>query len=103
MVALRWSSEVNMVNWQVTATTIYCDAVDDEVTVMVYKDGSARCTGYGKYGEPSKEILNQLKKKSKQLEQQLKCAGPECYRVTQYKEKLFAEEAKKVSSGQTRG
>ena len=35
-----------MVDWQVTATTIYCDAVDDDVTLLVYKDGSAKCTGY---------------------------------------------------------
>jgi len=84
-----------MVNWQVTAITIYCDAVDDEVTLMVYKDWSTKCSGYRKYGKPGAEILNLLKKKSKQLKQRLKCAGPECYRVIQYKEKLFAEEDKK--------
>ncbi|HEX74325.1 MAG TPA: hypothetical protein G4N93_04165 [Dehalococcoidia bacterium] len=83
-----------MVNWQVTATTIYCDAVDEEVTLLVYKDWSIKCTGYGKYGEPSKEMLSLLKKKSKQSKRRLKCTGPECQRVTQYKEKLFAEEAK---------
>ena len=82
-----------MVNWQLTAITIYCDAVDDEVTIMVYKDGSAKCTGYRKYGESSKEIL--AKRKGKQLKRQLKCDGPECYRVTQYKDRLFTEEAKK--------
>ena len=46
-----------MVNWQITATTIYCDAVDDEVTLLVYTDRSVRCTGYKKYGEPSQEIV----------------------------------------------
>ena len=81
-----------MVNWQVTATTIYCDAVDDEVTLLVDKDWSAKCTGYQKYGEPSKEMLNLLKRKSKQLKQRLECVGPECSRVIQYKEKLLAEE-----------
>ena len=84
-----------MVHWQVTATTIYCDAVDDEVTLLVDKDWSAKCTGYQKYGEPSKEMLNLLKRKSKQLKQQLECAGPECSRVTQYKEKLLTEETGK--------
>lgn len=29
-----------MVDWKVTATTIYCDAVDANVTIMVYKDRS---------------------------------------------------------------
>ena len=30
------------------APTRYCDAVDDEVTILVYKDWSTRCTGYQK-------------------------------------------------------
>ncbi|MCJ7791782.1 MAG: hypothetical protein MUP49_05195 [Dehalococcoidia bacterium] len=38
-------------DWQVTATTIYCDAVDDDVTILVYKDWSTKCTGYKKYVE----------------------------------------------------
>jgi len=37
--------------WQVTATAIYCDAVDDEVTILVYKDWSTERTGYKKYVE----------------------------------------------------
>ena len=81
-----------MVNWQITATTIYCDAVDDEVTLMVYKDESAKCTGYKKYYQPDKEALKLLERKSKQLNRKLKCEGLECYRVVQYREKLFAEE-----------
>ncbi len=84
-----------MVNWQVTATTIYCDAVDDEVTLLVYKDGSAKCTAYTKYGKPDKGTLNLLKKKSNQLKRHLECEGPECRWVIQYRDKLFAEEAKK--------
>ena len=82
-----------MVNWQLTAITIYCDAVDDEVTLLVYKDGSAKCTGYSKYGEPGKEIPT--RRKSKRSKQELKCEGPECYRVIQYKDRLFTEEARK--------
>jgi hypothetical protein len=87
-----------MVDWQVTATTIYCDAVDDEVTLLVYQDGSAKCTGYKKYAEPEKEIAKIIKKKSKQLKRQLGCEGAECSRVTQYRDGLFAEEAKKGAS-----
>ena len=84
-----------MINWQVTATTIYCDAVDDEVTLLVYKDWSVKCTGYRKYSAPSKEILNLLKRKSEQLKRRLECEGPECCQVIQYKEKLFTEETDK--------
>ena len=86
---------MSMVNWQMTATTIYCDAVDDEVTLLVYKDWSLKCTGYSKYGEPDSETSKILRKKSKQLKRRLECEGLECYRVLQYKEKLSAEEAKK--------
>ncbi len=82
-----------MVNWQVTAATIYCDAVDGEVTLLVYRDGSAKCTGYQKYGEPSKEAAKFLQKKIKQQERQLKCEGSACRRLTQYRDKLLAEEA----------
>ena len=81
-----------MVNWQVTATTIYCDAVDDDVTIMVYKDGSAKCVGYEKYREPDKETARLMAKKSSQLGRKLECEGSECWRVIQYRDKLFAEE-----------
>ncbi len=83
-----------MVNWQVTSTTIYCNAVDDEVTLLVYKDRSVKCTGYKKYGEPGKEIAKIMERKSKQLKQQLECEGLDCYHVIQYRDKLFAEETK---------
>jgi len=83
-----------MVNWQVTATTIYCDVVDDEVTILVYKDKSLKCTGYQKYGKPDKKVVALLKKKSKQLKRESWCEGPECGRVIEYRDKLFAEEAK---------
>jgi hypothetical protein len=38
-----------VVDWQVTATTIRCDVVKDEVTLLVYKDWSVKCTGRLKY------------------------------------------------------
>ncbi|MEJ2046721.1 MAG: hypothetical protein P8X92_01235 [Dehalococcoidia bacterium] len=84
-----------MGSWKITATTIYCDAVDDEVTVLVYKDFSTKCTGYQKYRKPSKELAKQQRKKSKRLGRQLACPGLECPRVIQYKEKLLSEETEK--------
>ena len=80
-----------MVNWQVTATTIYCDAVEDEVTIMVYKDGVAKCIAYKRYHEPDKETSKILTGKSKQVNRRLECEGPDCFRVIQYRDKLFAE------------
>ena len=83
-----------MVNWQITATTIYCDAVDDEVTLLVYKDWSLKCTGYEKYASSRNNAI-ELAKKGRQLKRELACVGPECSRVLRYKEKLLSEEAKK--------
>jgi hypothetical protein len=65
---------------------------------LVYKDWSARCTGSKKYGEPNKEAVNLLKKKSRRVRRELRCVGPECRRVIEYKEKLLAEEARKGRS-----
>lgn len=82
-----------MTGWQLTATTIYCDAVDDDVTIMVYKDWSTTCTGYKKYGEIlNKETAKTLKKKAKRLGRNLGCEGPLDHRVTDYRDKLMAED-----------
>ncbi|HEY81740.1 MAG TPA: hypothetical protein G4O01_00405 [Dehalococcoidia bacterium] len=80
-----------MVNWQITATTLYCDSVDSEVTILVYKDGSVKCVDYDKYREQGRNAA-ELAKKSKRLGRQLKCDGPLCQRALQYRDKLFAEE-----------
>ena len=81
-----------MVDWQITVATIYCDAVDDEVTIMVHRDWSLKCTGYNKYSQPGKETASLLKKKGKRLNRQLECQGLECHRIIQYKETLLSEE-----------
>lgn len=75
-----------MVNWQITATTINCGAVNDEVTIIVCKDGSVKCTGFSKYGNPnSKEAVILAK-------QGYKCLGPLCDYMESYRKKLFKEE-----------
>ena len=84
-----------MVDWQVTGITVHCDGVEDEVTLLVYKDWSTKCTGYAKYGEAGKGGTGLLKKKSRQLKRPMECAGPECPRVIQYKKRLLSEEAQK--------
>lgn len=82
-----------MVDWQVTATTIYCDAVSDDVTIMIYKDWTVKCTGYTKYAEKlTKKVAKTLKKESRRLGRQLGCDGPLDYRVTDYRDRLIAEE-----------
>lgn len=82
-----------MTGWQLTATTIYCDAVDDDVTITVRKDWSTTCTGYRKYGEsPNQETAKMLKKKAKRLGRNLGCEGPLDYRVTDYRDGLIAQD-----------
>jgi hypothetical protein len=83
-------------DWQVTATTIYCDAVDDDVTIMVYQDWRTICTGYKKYVEElNQETILLLQKKAKRLGRSLRCEGPHDYRVTDYRDKLAAEDRDK--------
>ena len=81
-----------MVDWQITATTIYCDAVDDEATLMVYKDESVSCTGCKKYGQPARDVSKLLHGKGKRLNRKLECEGLGCHRIAKYRDRLFAEE-----------
>ena len=80
-----------MADWEITATTIYCDAVDDEVTLIVSADGTVRCTGQQKYDGPDKETARAMKKKSQQSGKLLGCAGDECSTVVQYRDSLLGE------------
>lgn len=82
-----------MSDWQVTATKIYCEAVDEDVTIMVYSDWSTRCSGYQKYVKGSREATARMFKiKSDWLDRNLRCEGPEDYRITRYRDELIARE-----------
>ncbi len=80
-----------MADWQITATTIYCDAVEDEVTLIVSADGDVKCTGYQRYSNPSKETAKEMKDKSRSLGKVIECQGLECARVTEYKDSLLGK------------
>jgi hypothetical protein len=80
-------------DWQVTATTIYCDAVDDDVTIIVHRDWSTSCTGYRKYLENlGKETAKMLKRKAKRQGRDLRCEGSLDYRVTDYRDRLATQD-----------
>ena len=64
-----------MADWQITATTVFCEDVDDEVTLMVYGDGTVKCSAQPKYAKPGKETVKALKKKGKQTGKALRCGG----------------------------
>ena len=80
-----------MADWQVTATTIYCDVVDDEVTLIVSADGTVKCTGCQRYLKPGKETDKEMKEKSRRLGRQIECQGLDCFRVAEYKDSLLGK------------
>jgi hypothetical protein len=82
-----------VVNWQVTVTTIYCDAVDDDVMIVVKKDWTTTYTGHRKYIEGlDKETAKMLKRKAKRMGRNLRCEGPLDYRITNYRDRLIAQD-----------
>ena len=85
-------TDIAPANWQVTATTIDCDMVNDYVTIMVYKDWACKCTWWAKYkkvadGDSKHKFPKELKEKNG------KCQGPDCKFVIGYRDKLIVEES----------
>lgn len=85
-----------MVDWQITATTFMCDAIAEEVTVLVYPDWKVRCTGREKYTMNRKTEMDLLKR-SLNLRMTLDCKGLDCPTIIEYKLKLQDEETRRVS------
>jgi hypothetical protein len=77
-----------MTDWEITATTVYCDAVGDEVTLIIHRDGTSRCTGRQKYTGKGKEATGNGKK-GPRGEKHAVCRGADCPRVTQYRDSLI--------------
>ena len=91
-----------MVDWQVTAVTINCDAVADEVTIIVKNDWSVKCTGFEKY-TGSRTVRLELVKRSLNAKRTLECKGMQCKQIEEYVRKLQAEEeliSVTISTGQ---
>jgi hypothetical protein len=78
-----------MVDWEVTATTIYCDYVDDEVTIIVNGNGTVKCTGTQKYAPSNKQAAQELKKKSKNKAKTLLCKDAACSKIARYRDELL--------------
>lgn len=89
-----------MADWVMTATTIYCEAVEDEVTLMVNRDGSAQCTGKNKYAEPTTDTARMMKTKCRELSKTLRCDGLKCDWIARYWQKLMAEEDNAAAGGE---
>jgi len=69
-----------MTDWEITSTSIQCDDVKEDVTLLVANDMSVRCTGQEKY------------QKNK------KCRGVNCPRLGVYKDKIFSEETNRKAN-----
>jgi hypothetical protein len=73
-----------MVNWQVTAATLRCDVVGEEITLLVYKDWSVKCTVYSKFAA--------TRNKPRKSDNRLRCEGTQCKVASDYLKKLQSEE-----------
>ena len=77
--------------WQITATTVRCDFVDDFVTITVSKDWITKCIWYERHKQKGLEDRKQKFDRNTRLKIE-KCQGPECSYVTEYRDKLIKEE-----------
>ncbi|RLC94220.1 MAG: hypothetical protein DRI39_03540 [Chloroflexi bacterium] len=65
-------------DWQVTATTIKCQFVDDFATIMVYPDRTAKCAFVNRHS------------KTKQGQKRLAaCKWPNCQLVDEFRERAL--------------
>jgi len=83
---------IEMTDWEMTSTTIHCDDVKEDVTLLVANDMSVRCTGQEQHQKNKKcraEVL--LRSESRKLGK-WKCKGVNCPRLGAYKDKILSEE-----------
>jgi len=78
-------------DWKVTTGTFNCRAVADEVTIIVKNDWSVQCSGFDKL-KSSRRAQLQMLDRSLDLKRSLECKGMQCKKITDYLEKLQAEE-----------
>jgi hypothetical protein len=78
-------------DWKVTTGTFNCRAVADEVTIIVKNDWSVQCSGFDKL-KSSRRAQLQMLDRSLDLKRSLDCKGMQCKKITDYLEKLQAEE-----------
>ncbi len=86
--------------WQVTAQTVYCDEVQHQATIMIYKDWGTACSYHKIWGpvisiekHGISRIISLLTIRSPKKRIRSKCPGPEtCEVITSYRDKLYIEE-----------
>ncbi len=83
-------NDIKPANWQITATTIHCDRVDDNVTIMISGDWTYRCAWYQRYKQKAIDG-GQSGFDRKTRERIQKCTGPDCPYVIGYRDRLIRE------------
>ncbi len=68
-----------MTGWKLTATTILCRHIGDEVTLMMTEDGTLSCTCMQRYYSNGRSSGRKH------------CQGPSCALLAEYKSKLAGE------------
>lgn len=72
-------------NWRATATTIYCDVVKSDVTIIVRKDWTTACIVHKRLGAVRLEKRKGIPVNT--------CEGPDrCPKVLEYRDRLYREE-----------
>ena len=89
----KTKSELQPAKWQVTATTIYCKAMKDFATILVYNDWTVKCSLYERKRQEWEMLKNgkgsSARKKAETLETALSELGSI---MEEYKAMLIAEE-----------
>ncbi|MDD5312685.1 MAG: hypothetical protein PHO26_06600 [Dehalococcoidia bacterium] len=88
------TNDIARATWQVTATTIHCEIINDYVTIMVYNDWHSKCTWCEKNKQSTGGLINKLSGNMRVLVN--KCHGPECEHISSYRDKLIMEETGKA-------
>jgi hypothetical protein len=81
-----------MPDWEVTATTIFCEAVDDEVTLVISAGGDCRCTGRQKYEQPGKKTAKSMLSKGRRLGRKLGCSPAKCDIIVRFRQNMLGQE-----------
>jgi hypothetical protein len=62
--------------WKITATTLYCEDIGEDVTIMLYKDGTVKCTGANNTGNAGQAKAARLRDRSKEHGREMACLSP---------------------------
>ena len=87
-------------DWQLTATTVYCDVVNSEATIIVHENWTTACVHHKRWGPVRKVKSNAFRRALKWLGifdrdtyVSVNCLGPQdCPLVCDYRDKLIQEE-----------